>query len=521
MMKKILDVVVSDVTTEGLCEWLSKTLNTEYPGRVRLPDGKLFSAWAEYVPPKKVDEFHQVVIRGRLKDLESERESEMDTLAWYTIQPLAESRQELTCVTYLYTDEIKGWLVVIEKRLRAMFKIEESKKDRKHQSRLDFYGFELILNTSVKRFEKWLVQYVPSSIPSSISRSGIPVIITEYPVTINEEENKYIKYLGSPYPNTDYGIETIYFIDVSVGNLENIEPSNETDVATPLLRIIEKDKEMTMVIIDLRNIDMYSYIKDLTQEIARLWPETKREIFKLEHGYLTWLNMDERVFEYILEAEPEGFMEWLHIEIAEMYRGPYSREYENGEILTHLTGDYLPPDNSTFIWEYVIFAHDEIFVKDKETGKIDRQSGFSGVIARIELRHIVNNRHHVRCLVSSDYLEIMPLLNALDEKVLRVYQPTESLKSDENSVADDKQSVLEKHREPPGFTTEQKELIDQACIGWARRGYQPKYNMDEYLNEFYNKHLIFLSKDQFKVALKDAGRRGLIVKSSRNRWTLP
>jgi hypothetical protein len=400
-MEKILDVIVSDVTAEGLCEWLSKTLNSEYPGRVRLPDGKLFSAWAEYVPPKKVDEFHQVVIRGRLKDLESERESEMDTLAWYTIQPLAETRQELTCNTYLYTDEIKGWLVVIEKRLRAMFKIKEGKKGRKHQSRPDFYGFELMLNTSIKRFEKWLVQYVPSSIPSSISRSGIPVIFTEYPVTINEEENKYIKYIGSPYPNTDYGIETIFFIDVSVGSLENIAPSNETEVAIPLLRMIEKDKEKAIIIINFEEIDLYFYVKDLAHEIARLWPETKRGIFNLEHGFLPWLNMDEILFEYLLEAEPQLFMEWLHTEIAEMYRGPFLREYENREILTHLAGDYLPPDNSTFIWEYVIFAHDEIFVKDKDTGKIDRQTGFSGVIARMELRHI-DNKCIIRLMPISD-----------------------------------------------------------------------------------------------------------------------
>ena len=71
-----------------------------------------------------------------------------------------------------------------------------------------------------------------------------------------------------------------------------------------------------------------------------------------------------------------------------------------------------------------------------------------------------------------------------------------------------------------GFTPEQKLLVDEACIGWAGRGYLFGMNMSDYLKEFYTYKGIFLSIDQFKVALKDAGRRELIVKEKR-RWRKP
>jgi hypothetical protein len=71
-----------------------------------------------------------------------------------------------------------------------------------------------------------------------------------------------------------------------------------------------------------------------------------------------------------------------------------------------------------------------------------------------------------------------------------------------------------------GYSPDRKILIDQACIGWADRGYLPKFNMSEYLDDFYRKHDIYLSLDQFKDALIDAGRHGLIVKVN-SRWRSP
>jgi hypothetical protein len=71
-----------------------------------------------------------------------------------------------------------------------------------------------------------------------------------------------------------------------------------------------------------------------------------------------------------------------------------------------------------------------------------------------------------------------------------------------------------------GYTPDQRRLIDQACIGWAGRGYSPFSNMSEFLNNFFRDKEIFLSVDQFKDALRDAGKRGLIVKVGR-RWRLP
>ena len=65
-----------------------------------------------------------------------------------------------------------------------------------------------------------------------------------------------------------------------------------------------------------------------------------------------------------------------------------------------------------------------------------------------------------------------------------------------------------------------KRLIDQACIDWAGRGYVPRVNQSEFLSEFFKETKIFLSIDQFKDALKDAGRRGLIMKINK-RWRLP
>ena len=102
----------------------------------------------------------------------------------------------------------------------------------------------------------------------------------------------------------------------------------------------------------------------------------------------------------------------------------------------------------------------------------------------------------------------------------------ESAESDPGLI--EKDEVIETNREKStepqewmiGYTPEVRKQIDQACMGWVGRGYIPKRNMDEYLEEFYKDTNIYMSRDQFKKALRDAGERGLIVKINR-RWRLP
>ncbi len=67
------------------------------------------------------------------------------------------------------------------------------------------------------------------------------------------------------------------------------------------------------------------------------------------------------------------------------------------------------------------------------------------------------------------------------------------------------------------YTPSQRKEIDKACIGWASRGYLPKYTMSEYLKDFDADKQIYMTIDQFKQALKYAGERGLIVKH-KGRW---
>ncbi len=110
----------------------------------------------------------------------------------------------------------------------------------------------------------------------------------------------------------------------------------------------------------------------------------------------------------------------------------------------------------------------------------------------------------------------MKFIESLEDYLFNVYpkiHPTKSAIRKINHI-DEQQSKL------TDYMPEQKLLIDQACTGWADRGYQPQMNMSEYLQNFFENKGLFLSKDQFKVALRDAGRRGLIEKKNR-RWRKP
>ncbi len=60
-----------------------------------------------------------------------------------------------------------------------------------------------------------------------------------------------------------------------------------------------------------------------------------------------------------------------------------------------------------------------------------------------------------------------------------------------------------------------KKLLDQACIEWANReshGYLGRYTRDEFLEDFQEKTGELITKDEFRRALEDAQKRGIIVK---------
>lgn len=61
---------------------------------------------------------------------------------------------------------------------------------------------------------------------------------------------------------------------------------------------------------------------------------------------------------------------------------------------------------------------------------------------------------------------------------------------------------------------EEKELsdIEKLCIEWAGRDRSPKISMSSFLKEVDDRKNIFLSIEQFKAALSDSYRKGLIKK---------
>lgn len=60
-----------------------------------------------------------------------------------------------------------------------------------------------------------------------------------------------------------------------------------------------------------------------------------------------------------------------------------------------------------------------------------------------------------------------------------------------------------------------KALLDQACIEWVNRGnrgYLGRYTRDDFLEDFQEKTGVMITKDEFRRALEDAKRRGIILK---------
>lgn len=66
----------------------------------------------------------------------------------------------------------------------------------------------------------------------------------------------------------------------------------------------------------------------------------------------------------------------------------------------------------------------------------------------------------------------------------------------------------------------EKELNDlyKLCLSWVTRTRIPYLNMDEFLAEFNATASHYITRDQFKKALQQAGQLGIIKKGSNNRW---
>lgn len=304
------------------------------------------------------------------------------------------------------------------------------------------WNLELTLNTTASRFEQWLRQYVPSSIPNYVdNRECKPTLYIESPIIIYKEEDKFVKILGSPYLKEDSQGLRLYDIRLTVGRLDSLEEGVESELSIPLLKIFETIDGTTTVLIRLNQFDLYKYFKDLTKEIARLWPETKREISRLEA--IDCLEMDNILFEFVIEAEPQEFIEWSHTELGELYPGVFTHKIGDHETLTHTSGDYFPPDNYNSTWEYVIYAHDTEFLEDETTREVKAYKSFSGAIARIEMHHIVNSRYHVKCLCGSYHPQILKWFQDFKERIILVYEP-QTIKKNETQELEYKHSSREK-----------------------------------------------------------------------------
>jgi len=86
-----------------------------------------------------------------------------------------------------------------------------------------------------------------------------------------------------------------------------------------------------------------------------------------------------------------------------------------------------------------------------------------------------------------------------------------SLEKDNESDKTSQPLPIDTHR------TRRAEWIDNLCISWAGRDYLSVDNMDEFLAENNKDTGEFISKSEFKRALKNAFARGLITKKN-NRY---
>jgi hypothetical protein len=140
-----------------------------------------------------------------------------------------------------------------------------------------------------------------------------------------------------------------------------------------------------------------------------------------------------KIFETFIEISPKSFLDWVHIELAELYPGSFSYQTNGIQAITFASGEVVPPSEESPFYTYQIFATDwmfsdkanepskkqEVTKKDGETivSTIDCDEVDLGVIAWIEIRHWLENNYHVICYCETEHPQIMKWLRNLEERI--------------------------------------------------------------------------------------------------------
>lgn len=271
---------------------------------------------------------------------------------------------------------------------------------------LDFY-IELNINANTRQFEEWLNLYTLRTLPSIIKLENGNILTVENGSSKMGEIQEVMRYqiqasISKPRPHEK--VEKIISLPV-------IE-----------INITEFSDNQINIKFYIERIEVYPYLEGLIWEIVNVWPEAKRQAtYSLSEVAET--RMDAILFDFILEIDPTNFIGWCHAELKESFPGGFTHTFNNDEIITNVGGDYFYPDNFNPFWEYVIFAKDTMWSEDSETGETIASQGFYGLIARIEIRHITNDRYHVKCFYGTEHPQIVELLMDFVEKLKFVYDP--------------------------------------------------------------------------------------------------
>lgn len=284
------------------------------------------------------------------------------------------------------------------------------------------FTLDLTINTNAAEFEQWLRQYTPDS---------IPLYINDGYVLENKEERKYLKIPGSPFLVDDTGGTRTYAIEAITGSMDASQEDMGSKISIPILKLSELARDRIVVKI-IRSMDYSSYniglfYDDLHQKITQLWPETKRTIVYSQIS--DSMDLNTTLFEFIIEAEPNNFLDWCHTTFHDLHPGWFTRKIGDTEYITQSSAEILPPDNDNPTWQYLIFAHDIVYAEGETTDEIGVSRGFSGVIAEIEVRQIRKDLFKVKLSCGTDYPQILVWLIAFERRLLSVYQPVKTLSS--------------------------------------------------------------------------------------------
>lgn len=301
-MNKLLDLIISAVTAERLCEWLCAELSSSNPGMRELPSGEYLSVFPECTTPECGNPFYHVVIHGLLKDLDTGRESYIDSLAWLVIRPLSETHQQLIGHAYIYADMLQGWIDSLGIRMRMVFVVDEVQGESdgnmvndysliqtssegeanvwfpEQDSSLEKIGGQMkqlqgtnleiaiTINTNIQRFEAWLDRYR----------------IQTTPFIVELEDGKSLSVYGSPtYKGQHQGVRN-HEIIAAISTPHPTEPNCEVHSFTfPVIEIelFEPAENRLIVKLLCRHRRLILYYLNMLREIAKLWPETAKEVY--------------------------------------------------------------------------------------------------------------------------------------------------------------------------------------------------------------------------------------------------